>query len=618
MSVQGPDDPVAEPVLRAADRLVVDTTPASAGVHAAGATSLRDTSTGGAPRPRRAVAALRLLADVVLGVVPGLVAFFWLYRPILDPRKEGWVFADFPATLDTAASGMGWIFYNNDGWHWPLVSDPRYGRDLANSLLFSDTVPAFALPMKVLSHLFGRYGTTQIIGVGLLFCFVMQSLLGFALVRSTGGSRLLALIGAAFFSTVPFLVNLWSINSLYWQWVILAGLLILVREMSARSRTTSWVLLVFVATGVSPYYAAMLVVMGLADHVARGLVLRSWRWLLSGSAATVAALFVGGYFWGAYTLGFSSASTTAADLGVYAASDLALVDSSVYSRLLPDLAGGSDSGFAFVGTGVLALLVVAVVLSLARLRSPAAAARGLVQELRRPGVAAVLVSCLVLAVGSTLPFVDHPGGRWRLPLPGPVVTGLTVFRANGRFVWPLAYLTVLAGVVLVPRLVRRRSPAVRWGATALVAVALGVQLYDLKAALTGIRDGVRVTATHTPEMQQQLHPIFAAPGVRAVEMVLAFPDPTSSPWREVGLAAHNASLDLQSAGYFNRYDVDVIIRLRDEQVKRMQEHRLREDTVYVVSPDYYTAYLKAWAPARVLLTIDGYLVVRVTPEAATS
>ena len=44
---------------------------------------------------------------------------------------------------------LGWYFFKNDIWRFPLGSNPNYGDNLGNVIVFSDSIPILALFFKL-------------------------------------------------------------------------------------------------------------------------------------------------------------------------------------------------------------------------------------------------------------------------------------------------------------------------------------------------------------------------------------------------------------------------------------------------------------------------------------
>jgi hypothetical protein len=131
-------------------------------------------------------------------------------------------------------------------------------------------------------------------------------------------------------------------------------------------------------------------------------------------------------------------------------------------RAVPrDATGGQYEGESYIGLGAIVLLVAAIV------TGPRAA----IEHLRRHWTLWVaLVAMAIFAASnrvylSSLLIID-------LPLHGPVAATANIFRASGRFVWPLAY---TLGPVALARILRGR----RVVAVPLVLLATLVQLGEV-------------------------------------------------------------------------------------------------------------------------------------------
>src|SRR6187399_491142 len=179
---------------------------------------------------------------------------------------------------------------------------------------------------------------------------------------------------------------------------------------------------------------------------------RLWRarWFSPGRAAASALVVTGGVVLVFFVIGFfGTARAGASGFGAFSADVLSLINPDQFSRLLFPWRVGSApwEGLGFVGLGGLVAALFAIV-SAARER-PA----------RRPGLGFVILAAIGLMMFAWSSEVMI-GGRRVLDLhwlyaPFPTLT--SGFRASGRFIWPLHYLAILAGIWGVSRLVRARA-----------------------------------------------------------------------------------------------------------------------------------------------------------------
>ncbi|MBY0275976.1 hypothetical protein K2Z84_11570 [Candidatus Binatia bacterium] len=428
-------------------------------------------------------------SDRVATLVAGLLGAgfcLWSYGPsILDGTAINWVMLG-----DRAQSFLGWHFYRSVSESFPLGAIPDLVAPVGSSLAFSDAMPWFSILLKPLSPWLPP--TFQTAGLWLVLCHALLGAFAYAVLRELRVARSVALAGSVLVVASPELVRRGGHLSLCAQWLIVAALLLALRTRGDRTIgrfARRWSALLAVAAGTHPYLAAMVLTLALAA-CANGtplcrlaLVERAprdgepaWPVRLLARAAillgvTAAAMYVFGYLTGP--------PGTAGGFDTYSANLLTLIDPQGASRVLPSLPSvpGQYEGYAFVGSGTIALLVVGFFLYRRRrgdrpavsgvTASPGALAGG--GELRL--LALAIVALAVFSLGTSVML-----GTWRIATMNHLVARLeplpSVFRASGRFVWPLHFAVLFAAVVVIARLLRPQVAAV----TVLAAVAL--QLVD--------------------------------------------------------------------------------------------------------------------------------------------
>jgi len=109
------------------------------------------------------------MADAAMPLLLGTVAFFIVVGPrVLNPGNIGWIRAGDPAT-----HYLGWHFFRNSEWSFPVGLNPNYGLEISNAILFSDSNPLLAILFKPFAGLLPE--TFQYFGVWVYACFVLQA-----------------------------------------------------------------------------------------------------------------------------------------------------------------------------------------------------------------------------------------------------------------------------------------------------------------------------------------------------------------------------------------------------------------------------------------------------------
>ena len=73
---------------------------------------------------------------------------------------------------DLSQSHIGWYFFKNDIWRFPLGSNPNYGYGFGNSIIFSDSIPILALFFKLISCLMPS--NFHYFSIWYFICFLLQ------------------------------------------------------------------------------------------------------------------------------------------------------------------------------------------------------------------------------------------------------------------------------------------------------------------------------------------------------------------------------------------------------------------------------------------------------------
>lgn len=94
----------------------------------------------------------------------------------LNPLNEEWLFGGGDATQHY----LGWLFFRNSPWAWPPGLNLSYGIGLNNSIVFTDSIPLLAIPLKALSSILPE--TFQYLGIWALLCFILQAWFSWKLV----------------------------------------------------------------------------------------------------------------------------------------------------------------------------------------------------------------------------------------------------------------------------------------------------------------------------------------------------------------------------------------------------------------------------------------------------
>ena len=369
---------------------------------------------------------------------------------------------------DNAANWIGYEAFARDAWRWPLFRTTLLAPPEGVNILFTDPIPLMALLGKLVLKLTGWL--PNYFGPWLLMAYGLQSLAGYALLRTLGLERVAALAGSLLFLLVPTFIFRYGHFPLVGHWALLAALALYVRMTrdDGAPPVLPGIGLVLLMVLINPYLMVMVaavILAGLADAALRGRI--GWPRALGGAAGMmvgVAAL--------AILFGFVEPGRPPSRGGGFGFYSMNLLSPFVPQlSLWPGRATfllvgppGQYEGFNYLGLGILAVLALAAVL----------AWRPLLSLLRR---APVLLVALLGMAAYALSTEVYAGTHHLLSLPlerfGPFSAFSGVFRSSGRFFWPLAYFLLAAGLfALRARLGRRGMLAVAVAAVLVQAVEI--------------------------------------------------------------------------------------------------------------------------------------------------
>jgi hypothetical protein len=481
---------------------------------------------------------LRKAAGPAFMALLGALFALWLYgKGVMRPASGAWLLQG-----DAAQHYVGSAFFLAQGWQWPPGTITRFGQD-PTSVVFSDAIPLLALAAKA----WGLPPGHQYFGLWMLACHALAGAAAWLLLCRLGVRSAAALLaGSLFFVVSPMmLMRAYGHEALMGHFLVILAL----ERALAPWRWWPWLMLAAVAVAVHPYLALMVCVIGMSAAIA-ALVERSVSWprlLMQGVACggvLLALAWLAGYVTG-------SAEVSAKGHGFHSANLLTWIDPMNWRQFMAAQPGGASEagewsawlppqaqatqgqyeGFAYLGAGVLAAIACAVLTSL---RKKPHAGDTAIPSVRWAALWCSVALLAVLAF-SARPSIGSTIGP-EVELGETAAWLLGVFRASGRFVWPLSYLVMAVAF--------RRVAALRWG-PALLALCLLLQGADLRGKLEEFRTRFRAGPPGTDAVLS--HPIWTQALKRCPRLhVLSAQQPPPG-WAALALAAAKAGASFEPA-----------------------------------------------------------------------
>ncbi|WP_162556186.1 DUF6311 domain-containing protein [Pseudomonas sp. 31-12] len=502
------------------------------------------------------------LAITLLPLLIGVMAFFLIIGPrALNPQNIAWLGNGDPAT-----HYLGWVFFRQSPWTFPIGLNPSYGMELGNGIIFSDSNPLLAFLFKPFAALLPT--PFQYFGIWFLTCFVLQAWFAWkvvGLMSSHVGVR--AVSTALFLFVPPMLMRMPFHLSLGGHFLVLASFYLGLHP-HLRHRRLAWGALLAAAALVHAYFLAMVALIWIADLAAgyfkKKLTLRS-------ALIEFIALFslVSFCCWQAGYFSVSAEGAISGGFGIYGMNLLSLFDSGNWSYLLKDLPGvqgfGDGEGFVFLGLGLITLGICAVV--------------GLLQGTtgfghhvrRRPFLLLALAGLTVFAISN---HVALGLLEFTYPLPPVVISIANIFRASGRMFWPVYYAIIIAIIFLV---IRANTPRT---ALSLLSLALLIQILDTHAGWVGVRKQLMMEPA-SKWASPMVDPFWESAAAHYKNIRWIVPQNLSPQWMSVAAFAGAHGLPT-NAVYLGRMDTANWIKAEQDTAREMASGKYDADSLYLL------------------------------------
>ncbi len=532
------------------------------------------------------------LKNLIGPVLGGLFFFLMFDARILDPSNFQWLLGND----DLANSFIGWRFFQHEAWRFPPGAATDYGMDMGSSIVFTDSIPLFALLFKPFRALLPD--SFQYMGLWLLTCYVCQGGIGWLVAGRITRSIPIRSIIVAFFVVSPILLNrAVSHYALMGHWLILAAIYLYTVELRARVQIY-WGLLVCASALVHGYLLYVVCAIWCADMARRLFVDRAislWHWFRS-ALATVGALGISMWLAGYFTLPTRDLSGGAENFGRYAANLNSFWNpvwfSTLFASPLPVRSDNAVESASYLGFGMLLMLPISVLVIGWRWDE----ARTVIRVYVPLGAVAVLL--WIIALSNQIAFGDQI--LFTIPLSEATLNLMGTLRASGRLLW-VAYYGILLAVPAI--LIRCLRPAL---AGTILGVGLLLQLADFAPRYIDLRaDFHRLFVVEAASRTPQLKSPFwqrAANHYRYLLFapIVHIPDDFDA----FALYAANYGMRI-NAGYFARVSADSVRTSNEAILQDLARGELRSDGLYIVQTpvDYRLESTDGQG------TIDGYSVI---------
>jgi hypothetical protein len=498
----------------------------------------------------------------------------------------------YKAGGDVLQHQLGWEWFRQEPWQFPLGKISAYGYPMGTSVTFMDSIPLLAIPFKLISAWFKP--NHQYFGIWELSSVIGQMLAGLLILHQFTRSYIQKLLGASLLVlSPPMIFRAFYHSSLTAHWIVLLAIWFILLEERNKLWRGAWIYLFAVAVLINIYYIPMLLPLLLIDMYFRvRREKKDWKLVLDMAVDGIAiclVVFLLGTSIGLYSLSYTSLSVSG--YGDFSWNLNGFINPYEYSSIF---VRGRDTGvdtqfegFSYLGLGNLLIIPAAMYLFLER------------NDLRRR-----LSFLIPFGTAATVYIIYSLSNRafwdakplWDIQLSDSIFQFVNLFRSSGRFIWPVFYLLVLFGIIVIVRSVRFPIP--------LLFVVIVIQFVDIQPLyqpkqLPGI-----------VSYQSPLQSDFWKTAAQTNEHIVIVPArKLRPPYEPFAIYAVRNQLTL-NLGYFARYDMLAFAEYSQKVWEDLKANQPDSQTIYILTePEYITFARDNLADDMFICMIDTFTVL---------
>lgn len=169
---------------------------------------------------------------------------------------------------DLTNAQLGWKFFSEDIWRFPLGKNPNYGLEISNSIVFSDSIPLFAILFKLFKQF--TIHDLQYFSFWIFLNFFLQLYLGYIIILSATKNMFFSFFSSFFFLLCPFMLFRLSHHfSLGAHWLILFALYVFYFA-NKKKKKLYWYILIFLSILIHLYFTLMIFVIYIFYSIENG------------------------------------------------------------------------------------------------------------------------------------------------------------------------------------------------------------------------------------------------------------------------------------------------------------------------------------------------------------
>ena len=427
---------------------------------------------------------MKNLAKIFLLIFIFSVIFISVYGyHILNPFYTAWYtdFRIYKSDQDMLYAYSQLVAFLNSG---SLLYADNVSFPFEINIIFINIIPLFAIPVKffllyILNLPQSDFIDIQYFGIWGLLCFILQGIFAFLIIRKFTNYKN-AVLCSMFFLFAPTLFYRFPYNqSLAAHWLILAALvpIFYYNNLSKAKFYSIYFILGILCSCIHPYFIPIvsIVVMGSCFYLF--LKARNFKCMIPLVAYVFGVFLLLSLLVGTNIFEMDSSvegySYFNANLLTFFAPELHVFRSSIFSFLNHEVTviNGQNEGYAYLGGGIIILLILLFILSLIKFKS----LKQMLIDYKCEFLSLLFIFLFsyIFAILPVISFSDYV--IYSFHFSPKVEEFLNIFRTPGRFIWPSFYVVYIVSFILLLKILADKKKLL----TIIISILLCLQVYDL-------------------------------------------------------------------------------------------------------------------------------------------
>lgn len=422
------------------------------------------------------------------GMLLGAVCFVLIYGiKVLDVTNDSWIMLS--KDQDIRQHYLGWCHYRKSPWGFPIGMIDSLAYPYKMSVIYTDSIPLFAVIFKALRFFLPK--PFQYLGIYGLLSMMLTGGFATLLVKKVSKGIVTSLVAPVLFVVSPIMLQrMFYHTSLASQWIILWGIYVLFDQIGHSSKFYQkdiWMVMGITCVLVHIYFLPIIFGLMCAASLEKylkdreffetvGTFISNLLYLSIPAAITMFVL-------GAFDLPVNSSDNYG--VGEFNANLNTFVNPRNMSRLinrLPSYGDFQHEGFAYLGLGMILLIILIILAGVSEL----IVKKGGIKKkltLDTMSVSVIFVALVFLFFSISPVFAINDKLIISFRYPEAIASLISIFRSNGRFIWPVVYFIYLGAIQGLDGVFKAR-----WIPQLIILLVCVIQIFDLSETIMRKRE----------------------------------------------------------------------------------------------------------------------------------